>query len=469
MKRHLILLCLTTIYVVPLISQAAQITSKSKSEPNKMTVDLQHIKTWNKFTDSLYLIHQDQIKNKDINIISKQGGYPTNKNYYIESRYINKKNNQLLSIIQWEANNKNNIHTIEVFKYDNNGRVIRDYLSAYLPVFRNAPIQTLINIHHYNDELHSFRQYDASGYLIYEQCEGNFFNEKILLSIDEDEFDSEIVQSEEYLACFNELPTAVGKFSNPLHEVPALLNKTTSVNSKNLTEFDDLQNKIKQYSNNINKKINTADNYLLRGDAYLKTQDFFKAVSDYDNAIKISNMDEAYFGRGMAKGRMGQIEDAISDLSIYIGRNPNDSVGYTKRGVRYLWLGNHKKAKWDLEKAINLNPENAEAHDDLGVIYASRGEHETAKAHFTATITLDSNYQKGYHNLAMVHFITGENQHALQRINQAIELSPDSRNSLLLKSEILSSLGRNNEATALSEKAEFLPDGNWSERLSIKK
>jgi len=227
----------------------------------------------------------------------------------------------------------------------------------------------------------------------------------------------------------------------------------------------------KSLSNIINNTNNTsiANNHLLRGDAYFKLQEFFKAVNDYDKAIKLANLDKAYFGRGMAKGRIGQIEDAISDLSVYIQRNPDDTVGYTKRGVRYLWLGDHTKAQQDLEKAIKLDPTNAEAHDDLGVIFASRGDHETAKNHFLSTITLDKSYQKGYHNLAMVHFIKGENQHALQRIEQAIALSPNSKNSLLLKSEILSSLGRDNEAKLVSEKAEFLPDGNWSERLSIKK
>ncbi|MFV1983279.1 MAG: tetratricopeptide repeat protein [Thiohalomonadales bacterium] len=467
MNRHIISLCITSLFFIPVVSQATQSSTESSIKPKKMTIDLHHIKTWNKFTDSLYQIHQQQLKKYKVRTTSVIGGYPSNKDYYTETRYFDKKTNKLLSVIQWEKENKNNIHTIEVYKYDNKGRVIRDYLSAYLPVYRNAPIQTLINIHSYNDKLHSFRQYDASGYLIYEQCEGTFFNDKILLSIDEDEFNSDVIKSEEYLACFNHLPTFVGKYINPLVEEPELIRKNISTTKQHLTQFNDIQNNIKLYSKNIVNDNNTAQNFLLRGDSYLKLNEFFIAVNDYDKAIKLANLDKAYFGRGMAKGRMGQLEDAISDLSIYIQRNPLDTVGYTKRGVRYLWLGNHEKAEQDLTKAIQLEPRNAEAHDDLGVIYASRGDHKTAKAHFISTITLDNSYQKGYHNLAMVHFITGENHHALERINQAITLSPNSRNSLLLKGEILTSLGRDNEATAVNEKAEFLPDGNWSERLSI--
>jgi len=466
MIRHNVALVLTILCLIPVYAQAIQLDKESDKTSNKMQVDIQHIKSWNKFTDYLYQIHQQQLKEHKVYSTSVIGGYPTNKDYYVEKRYYDKESNKLLSIIQWEKDNK--IHTIEIYKYDNQGRVTRDYLSAYLPTFRNAPIQTLINIHSYNDELHSYRQFDASGYLIYEQCEGNLFNQKILLSIDEDEFNSDIIESEEYLACFNQSKSTVGKFINPLVESPELMMKSDFSNSKNLNVYENLREKIKQYTLNINNNSNTANNYLLRGNVFFKIQKFSEAIDDYDQAIKLANLDKAYFGRGMAKGRFGLIESAIEDLTVYINRNPLDSVGYTKRGVRHLWLGNLKNAEKDLIKAINLDSKNAEAHDDLGVIYANRGDHKTAKTHFTLTIKIDRSYQKAYHNLAMVNFITGEHQDALQKIDLAIELSPNSKNSLLLKSEILLSMGRENEASEIKNIAEFLPEGNWSERLSIK-
>ncbi len=473
MNRHFSsqcwLFCLTLLCLTPL-SLATQMTTSPDNTPSKMKVDLEHIKTWNRFTDSLYQLHQQQLKKHTIYTTSNSGGYPTHKDYYTEVRYFDKDSKKLLSVIQWEKINKNNIHTIEIYTYDDQGRVLRDYLSAYLPQFRNAPIQTLINLHYYNDQLHSFRQFDASSALIYEQCEGYFFDQKVLLSIDEDEFNSDIIDTEEYLACFNNFPSTIGKYFNPLVEEPALIKITDISKKQNYSQHDDIQKNIRLYTANIKNKNKLAQNYLLRGNSYFKLHEFFNAVSDYDQAIKLANLDKAYFGRGLAKGRMGQLVDAISDLSIYIQRKPDDSVGYTKRGVRYLWLGEISKAKTDLEKAIMIDPNNAEAHDDLGVIYASQGNHKKATKHFLRTIYIDKYYQKAYHNLAMVHFITEKNHVALQRIEQAIQLNPNSRNSLILKSEILNSLGRDNEATAISDKAEFLPEGNWSEKfLNIKK
>ena len=72
--------------------------------------------------------------------------------------------------------------------HDKNGKLKRDYLAAFLPGQRNAPIQTLINFHYQNDELKSFRQFDGSGYKIYEYCEGKFFGEPLTISLDDNDF-----------------------------------------------------------------------------------------------------------------------------------------------------------------------------------------------------------------------------------------------------------------------------------------
>ena len=62
--------------------------------------------------------------------------------------------------------------------------------TAYLPVFRNAPFQTLINLHHYEGKLDVFRQFDASGTRIYEQCKGRFLGGEVDISLEEDRIPS---------------------------------------------------------------------------------------------------------------------------------------------------------------------------------------------------------------------------------------------------------------------------------------
>lgn len=82
-------------------------------------------------------------------------------------------------------------------------------------------------------------------------------------------------------------------------------------------------------------------------------------------------------------------------------------------------------------------------------------------------MTLDPSYIKGYHNLAMVLHVTGQDTQALDTINKALKLAPQERDSMLLKAEILERLGGTAEAARLRQEADFLPEGNWSERLSV--
>ncbi|HEC11700.1 MAG TPA: tetratricopeptide repeat protein [Acidiferrobacteraceae bacterium] len=223
-----------------------------------------------------------------------------------------------------------------------------------------------------------------------------------------------------------------------------------------------------RYSQNLAQHPNQASVHVQRGNIHFLMHDFDSAIWDFSKALDLdSTMDLAYFGRGMAHGRNGEIDAGINDLTVYIKRHPDSSLAFTKRGVRYLWKGDRMQARADLSKAVALNPRNAEAHDDLGVVYALDEKPAKAIQHFRTTIKIDPSYQKAYHNLAMAYFITGNGAVALPVVDQALAMRPNDRNALLLKAQVLDSLGRAGEAKMARDEAEFLPEGNWSERISI--
>lgn len=439
-------------------------------EQSRITVDHEQVRTWNRFARHLYQLHVNVLKQHRIKTTEQRGGYARMPNFYREVSYFDAATGRLLSRIAWETAQPKNVHVIEVFIYDASGRVTRDYLAAYLPRHRNAPIQTLINFHNYDGELHAFRQFDASGNRIYEQCRGRHFGEPIEISLEETEIvpilgaPSPITRTENYTACFSGLSAQAGKYLDPLAELRQSHQYSAQADPANTIEAS-----IARYNREIFANPDDATLYLARADAFLQLHEFDRAIDDYTRAIKRDDrLDQAYYGRGMARGRVGLIKQGIADLSVYITRHPSSSVAYTKRGVRHIWNRDLLSAERDLKRAIELQPNNAEAHDDLGVIYAQRGETRVAIEHFRTTIRLDSSYQKGYHNLATAYMISGNAAAALPAVDAALRLDPVSRNSLLLKGEILKALGRNDEARAIIEHAEFLPEGNWSERWSVK-
>lgn len=432
-----------------------------------MKTDKVHVKKWNNFVSELYQLHVNKTKNIPIRTTETIGGYGggfANKEFYREVSYINKNTNKLISKIQWEVDNPNTIHTIEIFLYDAQGKIKTDYYARFLPYARNAPVQTLINLHNYNDDLHAFRQFDANGELIYETCRGRFFNQEVNLHLDNEEIqDFKVNNTDEYLeetynACFLDLTQTATDYLSPLH----------LVNNKNNENELPIELAMELISNRIIKQPNNANLYLERGQLLFQLHDFEKAIHDFNSALSIDNsLQQAYFERGMALARNGQIEEGIKDLSYFIKYNPKSSLAYTKRGVRYIWANKLQLAKKDLMFAVKLNNKNSEAHDDLGVLYAQGNNLDDAIKHFSLAIQYDPTYQKAYHNLAMAYILKKRPVQALSAVNKSLMLDNDSRNSLLLKSEILSALGREKESKAIMKKAEFLPEGNWSERFNV--
>lgn len=181
-----------------------------------------HIRTWNQFAQNILKFHQQRIKDKDIEVKEKLGGYFNQPNFYIQKDYFDK--DYLIATVMWERENPKQLHTIEVFVHDKQGRVIRDYTAAYLPYYHNAPNQTLISLHRYNNGLHAFRTFDASGYRIIERCSGTYKNKEIELMLDEDEIavameDAYIKKgpmvTADYKNCFGDLQQEVGKYITP--------------------------------------------------------------------------------------------------------------------------------------------------------------------------------------------------------------------------------------------------------------
>jgi tetratricopeptide (TPR) repeat protein len=231
---------------------------------------------------------------------------------------------------------------------------------------------------------------------------------------------------------------------------------------------DDALAALEKYHRMIESAPDLAVLHTLRGDAYYALNDLYGAMESYSAAIRLDDrQDRAYFGRGLALGRMGLVDEGIADLDVYIQRHPGSSVAYTKRGVRNIWRNRLQDAERDLVRAIELDPDNAEAHDDLGVVHAKHNRLKLAAQHFRTAIRLEPSYQKAYHNLAICFYMTGQYPEALQILEAGLQLDAGSRSSQRLKASILEALGRPEEAQQVAEQAEFLPEDNWSESSGL--
>lgn len=180
--------------------------------------DNKHIRTWNKFALDTLKLHKKITTGKKLTVKTRTGGYAHDKKFYKEERYFD--HGRLVSQVQWERENPTRLHSVEVYIRDEKGRVMRDFIAAYLPHYHNAPTQTLVSFHNYNGKLHAFRSFDASGYRVLERCNGkNKKGEQVNIMLDEDELDENpdnVMNSSDYKQCFAGLKQAsLGKYIIP--------------------------------------------------------------------------------------------------------------------------------------------------------------------------------------------------------------------------------------------------------------
>ena len=193
----------------------------SMTNAESLKGDNEFARICNTFADETLELHQKLIDGKDVKVEESIGGYHGTPDFYQQEKYFDKTTGKLISIVTWERENPELLHTIEVFVRDKKGRVIRDYAAAYLPTYRNAPTQTLVSLHRYNDDLHAFRTFDAVGDRIVDRCEGTHKGKKINLLMDEDEIydalhgDSKAMEHPDYKACFKGLAEKPGIYLTP--------------------------------------------------------------------------------------------------------------------------------------------------------------------------------------------------------------------------------------------------------------
>lgn len=208
-------------WLLVIIAAVAMAPVGAQESSRPVQVNEQKAQQWNVFADNLYRLHKQQVAGRRIREAEQVGGYARLEGFYREVSYHDAANGRLLSRIQWERDNPDRIHGIEVYVHDDQGRVVRDYMAWYLPHYRNAPRATAINLYHFDGDLHGWRQFDASNTRTYERCTRQPNGAVVLEYPDEDRL-AEAAQDRrsamhgpEYRRCFAGLGKTAGRYLTP--------------------------------------------------------------------------------------------------------------------------------------------------------------------------------------------------------------------------------------------------------------
>ncbi|MGO9520041.1 MAG: tetratricopeptide repeat protein, partial [Candidatus Korobacteraceae bacterium] len=156
---------------------------------------------------------------------------------------------------------------------------------------------------------------------------------------------------------------------------------------------------------------------------------------------------------GLACLEVGQVAEAIAALQRAVASNPRYADAYFRLGIALEKLGNVGGAIAAYDRATRLLPSLAEAWFRAGALAYTLGHREDAIACFRRAAVSGGRHSFGRLGKARALLIETRNQEAEQVLRETLVADPRNAMAYELLGDLLSDLGRFNEARACFERA----------------
>jgi tetratricopeptide (TPR) repeat protein len=190
---------------------------------------------------------------------------------------------------------------------------------------------------------------------------------------------------------------------------------------KEAVQFDSA---IEEISQRI-KTAPTAENYHLRGVAFLAHQKYDNAIADFTESLRKTPRNAgALNNRGQASYLLGNYRDAIKDYSAATLIDPKNFLVLNNRALSYIETEEYPLALADLQAALKLVPEYPEALNNRGIVHQKMNKLDEAIADFTAALKIDPKYVDALGNRAYAHQLKNDYPKAIADLENAMKLNP---------------------------------------------
>ena len=163
----------------------------------------------------------------------------------------------------------------------------------------------------------------------------------------------------------------------------------------------------------------------VEADTLLQRQDFKGAVKIYSKIIKGSKLNQTGFGalykRAVCFYSLGEFENALKDLEVFMPAYPGSSQAHLLRAFVYRELGDNERTLIDLEEAVNLRPGDIELLRWRASLYLDKGDYLLAKLDILEIRRNQTDPELETY-LGLAYYNLGHPDSALMVLNKAIEL-----------------------------------------------
>jgi Flp pilus assembly protein TadD len=157
-----------------------------------------------------------------------------------------------------------------------------------------------------------------------------------------------------------------------------------------------------------------------------------------------------------------ETEKATAELERAASVNPNLPFVHFNLGICYARTGDNNHAEAEFRREIALEPDLPDTYELLGEFYLRAGKQEEAEKNFREALQRNSRMGGSHFGIAKIRLYQEKYQQALAEIDTASRLAPDSQGVHNLRGQILSKLGRKEEAQAEFARVKKMTDANYS-------
>ncbi len=185
------------------------------------------------------------------------------------------------------------------------------------------------------------------------------------------------------------------------------------------------QGALASYTQAIRLKPNFAEAYSNRQKINVWQGNYRQAIADGNRALQLKpNLGDAYLFRGVAHFKLGNLRGQLADFNKLVDLNPYFAEPYSYRSYAHYLLGNYSKALTDAEEAVKLDTQSSWAYAVRGLARSKLGQAEAAIDDGSSAIQYDPDAVEGWHVRALIYLNLKDYRNAIASTNQAIKLNP---------------------------------------------
>jgi len=184
---------------------------------------------------------------------------------------------------------------------------------------------------------------------------------------------------------------------------------------------------------------------------------------------KIAATGDILKARAALYGALGEMENALADLTKAIEANAEDIDAYYRRALVQIDRGNFELGETDLEAAAEMDKQDLRVRWGYAVLYIARQDYGRAKDELDALIEENNESDYLYYYRAVCNHHVGDFESAMNDLNRALALNPNYLDAYYERGHILSHMGEHERALSdysrlvlmAPDKAEYLEARAW--------